>query len=80
MDVHICKDKILALYSGADHRSNEFYPSTIHIFDTAGNYIKTLETGFHILYFWYDKEKYRIVFCTYYDEMQFGYLDLEGLL
>lgn len=80
MDVHICKDRILALYSGADHRSKEHYPSKIHIFDTAGNYIKTLETGFHILFFWYDKEKHRIVFCTYYDEMQFGYLDLEGII
>ncbi len=80
MDVHICKDKIFALYSGADHRSEEYYPSKIHIFDTAGNYIKTLEIGFHILYFWYDKEKHRIIFCTYYDEMQFGYLDLEGII
>ncbi|WP_251619699.1 BF3164 family lipoprotein [Odoribacter lunatus] len=79
MDIRICKDKILALYSGADHRSPDHYPSKIHIFDTAGNYIKTLETGFHILSFQYDKEKHRIIFGTN-DEMQFGYLDLEGLL
>ena len=79
MEVHICKDKILALYSGADHRSEDYYPSKIHIFDTAGNYIKTLETGYHILSFQYDKEKHRIILCTN-GEMQFGYLDLEGII
>lgn len=79
MDIHICKDKILAPYSGADHRSEDHYPSKIQIFDTEGNYIKTLETGFHILNFCYDKEKHRIIINTY-DEMQFGYLDLNGII
>lgn len=79
MDVHVCGDKILALYSGADYRSKEFYPSKIRVFDTAGNYIKTLETGYPILYFCYDKDHHRIILYTY-DEMQFGYLDLEGII
>ena len=44
-----------------------------------GNYLKTLETGCHILHFCYDKEYHRLILYTY-DEMQFGYLDLEGII
>ena len=79
MDVRIGGDKIYALYSGEDHRSLEFYPSKIVVFDCEGNYIKTLETGYHILHFCYDKENHRLILYTN-DEMQFGYLDLEGII
>ena len=79
MDVRIGKDKIYALYSGEDHRTRERYPSKIVIFDCDGNYLKTLETGCHILHFCYDKEYHRLILYTY-DEMQFGYLDLEGII
>lgn len=79
MDVRIGKDKIFALYSGAHYQSKDFHPSKIVIFDANGNYLKTLETGFHLLSFCYDKEKHRLIFLTN-DEMQFGYLDLEGII
>ena len=79
MDVRIGGDKIYALYSGEDHRSWERYPSKIVVFDCDGNYLKTLETGCHILHFCYDKENHRLILYTY-DEMQFGYLDLEGII
>ena len=79
MDTRIGKDKIFALYSGNDYRSRERYPSQIIIYDCNGNYLKTLETGYHILHFCYDKENHRLILYTY-DEMQFGYLDLEGII
>lgn len=79
MDARIGKDKIFALYSGNDHRSRERYPSKVVIYDCNGNYLKTLETGYHILHFCYDKENHRLILYTY-DEMQFGYLDLEGII
>lgn len=79
MDVRIGGNKIYALYSGEDHRTRERYPSKIVIFDCDGNYLKTLETGYHILHFCYDKEFHRLILYTY-DEMQFGYLDLEGII
>lgn len=79
MDVRIGRDKIYALYSGEDHRTRERYPSKIVIFDCNGNYLKTLNTGYHILHFCYDKEYHRLILYTY-DEMQFGYLELKGII
>lgn len=79
MDVRTCGDKIFALYSGADYRSREYYPSQIVIFDTDGKYIKTLETGYHLQHFCYDKDNNRIILYTD-DEIQFGYLDLKGII
>lgn len=79
MDVRTCGDKIFALYSGADYRSREYYPSQIMIFDTDGKYIKTLETGYHLQHFCYDKDNDRIILYTD-DEIQFGYLDLKGII
>lgn len=79
MDVRIGKNKIYALYSGKDHRTRERYPSEIMVFDCDGNYLKTLETGCHILHFCYDEEHHRLILYTY-DEMQFGYLNLDGII
>lgn len=79
MDLRIGINKIFTLYAGADHRSRERYPSKVVIYDCNGNYLKTLETGYHILHFCYDKENHRLILYTY-DEMQFGYLDLEGIV
>lgn len=49
------------------------------VLDIKGDYIATLETGRHIGYFCYDKENNRII-LNMNDEIQFGYLDLEGLI
>ena len=44
-----------------------------------GNYLKTLETGYQILKLCYDDEHHRLILFSY-NEMQFGYLDLEGIV
>ena len=80
MDVEIGGNKIFALYSGKELRPpKEGYPTKILIFDTNGNYLKTLETGYQILKLCYDDEHHRLILFTY-NEMQFGYLDLEGII
>lgn len=80
MDVEIGGNKIFALYSGRELRPpREGYPTQILIFDTYGNYLKTLETGYQILKFCYDKEHHRLILFSY-DDIQFCYLDLEGII
>ncbi len=80
--VKFCNNRIVALYSGEksftkDMKSIE--PTKFMIFDLEGNYIRTLETGYQILYFCFDNDNNRIIMC-FNDEIQFGYLDLEDLL
>lgn len=79
MDVCIGNGYIYALYSGEDWRGEDFYPNKIHIYNTNGDYLKTLKTDVHILHFCYDKENHRLILYTR-DEIQFGYLDLEGII
>jgi hypothetical protein len=84
-NVAFCKDKIFVLYSGVnpsfstvDREKRLKHPTKFLVFDLNGDYIKTLETGYQIIYFCYDSENNRII-MTMDDEMQFAYLDLEGL-
>ena len=80
MDVEIGGSKIFALYSGKELRPpKEGYPTQILIFDIDGNYLKTLETGYQILKLCYDEECHRLILFSY-DDIQFGYLDLEGII
>jgi hypothetical protein len=80
--IAFCGDKILALYSGketfSENRSDEL-PSKFLLFDTQGNYLQTIETGYPIIDFCYDKENNRIL-MSMNDEIQFAYLDMDGLL
>ncbi len=82
-DVAFCKDKIIALYSsGEDRISKEMkvnHPTKFLVFDINGNYLNTLETGYWIVNFCYDKEKNRIILHLD-DEIQFAYLDLDRLI
>ncbi|GHV50615.1 hypothetical protein FACS1894181_11380 [Bacteroidia bacterium] len=82
-DAAFCGDRIFALYLGGDAYSKErqevFYPTMFHIFDLDGNYIKTLETGYNITGFCYDKDNNRLIMAMN-DDIQFGYLDLAGLV
>lgn len=48
-------------------------------YDLDGNYIKTLNVGYNIIIFCYDSESNRIIMVLD-DEIQFAYLDLDGLL
>lgn len=78
VEVCIGGSKIYALYEGEDYRAG-LAPSKIIVFDLNGNYIKTLETEQRICDMCYDKEKHRLFFFTDSD-IQFGYLDLEGII
>lgn len=79
--IQVCfvKDKIFAAYSGADHRSREFHPNQIHIYNTDGEYLKTIKIGYHTTGYCYDKKNHRLIFI-FNDDIQFGYLDLEGII
>lgn len=79
LGVEFCGDKILALYSGGDHRTDAYYPTKFLVFDLNGNYLKTLETRYMITDFCYDKENNRLI-INLNDEIQFAYLDLEGII
>lgn len=51
------------------------YPTKFAVFDLDGNYLKTLETGYPVIIFYYDKGNNRIL-MSLNDEMQFTYLDV----
>ena len=74
-----CKDgKILASFSGGDY-DREYEPTKLLVFDINGDYIKTLEVGYRIFNMCYDEELNRL-YLNFDDEIQFGYLDLDGLI
>jgi hypothetical protein len=77
--VSFCNDRILAAYSGGENFSEECYPTRFLVFDLNGDYIQTLETGYKMYDFCYDKENNRIIMALN-DEIQFAYLDLEGII
>ena len=74
-----CNNKLFASYSGGNYHTDEYYPTSFLIFDIYGNYIKTLETGYKISDFCYDKDNNRII-MNLNSEMQFAYLDLDGII
>ncbi len=81
-DVVFCNNKIITVYLGDKSFSKEGKVNRgtkLLIFDLNGNYIKTLETGYHIVKFCYDKDHNRII-MSLDDVIQFAYLNLEGLL
>jgi len=75
-------DKILALFAnGKDRYSNKEseYPTQFLIFNTKGDYIKTLETEYAIIDFCYDEDNNRLI--MHLDEdIQFAYLELDGII
>lgn len=75
----ICKDKIIALYSGGDNYTSDYYPTKFLVFDINGNYIKTLNTEYKIDDFCYDRENNRIV-MTLNDQIQLAYFDVGDIL
>lgn len=80
-DVTFCGNRIVATYWGGkcfkDRKS--IFPTKFLVFDLEGNYLKTLETGYRIMKFCYDKDNNRIILCMD-DEIQYAYLDLGELL
>jgi len=80
--VQFCNNRIVALYSGEKSFTKDAkfnYPTKFMIFDLDGNYLKTLETGYQIIRFCYDKDNSRII-MSMNDDIQFGYLDMEEFL
>lgn len=75
----ICKDKILVPYSGSNTRSDKSSPSKILVFDIDGNYLQTLDVGYKINGFCYDKQNNRL-FLNFNDEIQFATLDMNGTI
>jgi hypothetical protein len=76
--VKFCGDRIVASYSGRDRRT-DYLPTKLLVFDINGDYIQTLETGYKIVDFCYDKENNRIILAMD-DDIQFGYLDLDEFI
>jgi outer membrane protein assembly factor BamB len=75
-----CGDKIFASYAGKDNFSKDNDPTKIIVFDmNNGDYLYTLEVGYSIVNFCYDKDNHRLILFLN-EEMQFAYLDLNGLI
>lgn len=71
----ICGDKIVASYIGGDWNNNNG-ARVLHVFNIAGDYLKTLDVGRQINYFCCDEENKRII-MNLDSEYQFAYIDLE---
>ncbi len=81
-DMMICGDKIISVYLSDrrfDKAKKANYPTKLIVFDLEGNYIATLDTGIEVIHFTYDEEKNRLIIVAD-DEMQFSYLDLDGVI
>jgi hypothetical protein len=78
-DVVFCNDKIVALYSERKSREDNSCPTRLLVFNLSGDYLQTLETGYQIMNFCYDKAHHRII-LDMNDDIQFGYLDLDGIV
>ena len=51
----------------------------INVFDINGEYLKTLYIGYKQTGICYDEENHRLI-LNFDDDIQFGYLDLEGII
>lgn len=81
-NIRFCKDRIVATYLGERYITADrkvVYATKFLVFDLEGNYLKTLETGYPIINYCYDKDNHRILMSLNAD-IQFAYLDLGKLL
>lgn len=74
-DAAICDDKIFVSYIGDDWAHNDG-ARVIHVFNIAGDYLKTLDVGRRINRMCCDEENKRII-MNLDSEYQFAYLDVE---
>lgn len=76
----ICNNRIIVGYSGNGNPDmGQIHITNLLVYDLDGNYIKTLNVNYNIVLFCYDSEYNRIIMALD-DEIQFAYLDLDGLL
>lgn len=68
-------DKIIISYSGEDRLA----PTQFLVFDLQGNYLETIQIGYQIVDFCYDKDKNRLL-LNLNDKIQFAYLDLDSMI
>ena len=78
--IEFCNNKILSSYSGGNNLSDEYFPTKFLVFDINGEYIQTLETEYRICDYCYDAENNRILMNLDDAEVQFAYLDLDGVV
>ena len=77
--VSFAGDYIIASYSGKDNTLEDYQPTCFIIFDKTGDYLKTIETGYRIDDFCYDKDNNRIIMVLN-DNIQFAYFDLNYII
>lgn len=78
-DIEFLKDKIAASYSGRAYYDENYWATSIVIFDLSGKYVKTLEIGYNLMDFCYDEQNNRIIMALD-DEIQFAYINLDDLV
>lgn len=76
----ICNNRIIVGYSGEKNPDmGQIHITQLLVYDLDGNYVKTLKVDYNIVLFCYDLEYNRIIMILD-DEIQFAYLNLDGLL
>lgn len=78
-DVVCYDDKFIAAYEGSEYERQN-HATKCHVFSMNGDYILTLDVGRSIWHLSMDEENARLYFTFADDVIQFGYLDLKGLL
>jgi hypothetical protein len=80
-----CGDKFFTAYNGESTFINgergleTSKPTQFLVFNIDGDYLQTLATGYRIMGFCFDRENNRLI-MSMDDEIQFAYLDLDGLI
>ena len=73
------KNHLIVSYSGGNNNTDAYYPTRLLVFGLDGSYIKTLDIGYKINSMRYDGLANRL-YLNLNDEIQFAYLDLDGLI
>ena len=77
--VAFCGDYIFATYFGENDSPQKYHANKFVVFDTNGKYIKTIVTEYRISDFCYDENNNRLI-MSLDSEIQFGYLNLDGII
>ena len=72
-------NKIFASYGKGNFQTNEYIPTKFLVFGIDGDYLQTIETGYWVTDYCYDKENNRIIMCLNDAEIQLAYLDLDEI-
>lgn len=75
----ICKNCILVPCYEHSKQKDLSFPTNILMFDINGDYLQTLEIGYHIQSFCYDRQNNRLVLVLN-DEIQLAVLDMDGII